>query len=134
MCACYVSDASNSLCFANEPARLHSWSSAMCVDSLIRKRGRRRSSGQNDIVAVFWQFLRQQHCRLENRTIPTLILILTFLRLVDLPPARSCGLMFSTLNFAARSRMVLNTSSSAGGSPLIHLSGLNARHHKRAQI
>ena len=39
-------------------------------------------------------------------------------------PARSCGLIFSTLNFAARSRIVLSTSSSGGGSPLIQRSGL----------
>jgi hypothetical protein len=47
------------------------------------------------------------------------------LRLVVPPaPARSCGLIFSTLNFAARSRIVLNTSSIGGGSPLIQRSGL----------
>src|SRR5437660_11784677 len=39
-------------------------------------------------------------------------------------PARSCGLIFSTLNLAARSRIVLSTSSSGGGSPLIQRSGL----------
>src|SRR4029077_2017169 len=39
-------------------------------------------------------------------------------------PARSVGLIFSTLNFVARSRIVLNTSSNDGASPLIHRSGL----------
>src|SRR5437763_10877429 len=39
-------------------------------------------------------------------------------------PARSCDLIFSTLNLPARSRMVLNTSSSVGGSPLIQRRGL----------
>jgi hypothetical protein len=39
-------------------------------------------------------------------------------------PARSCGRTLSTLNFAARSRIELSKSSSAGGSPLIHRKGL----------
>jgi hypothetical protein len=38
--------------------------------------------------------------------------------------ARSCGFTFSTLKRAARSRMVRRTSSSGGGSPLIHRRGL----------
>src|SRR5208282_1526131 len=48
-------------------------------------------------------------------------------------PAKSCGLIFSTLNFAARSRIVLSTSSSGGGSPLIQRSGL-MRATERAQV
>jgi hypothetical protein len=39
-------------------------------------------------------------------------------------PARSCGRTLSTLNFAARSCITLNTSARGGGSPLIHRSGL----------
>ena len=39
-------------------------------------------------------------------------------------PARSCGLIFSTLNLAARSRRVWNNSSKGGGSPLIQRRGL----------
>src|SRR6266567_7195197 len=38
-------------------------------------------------------------------------------------PVRSCGRIFSTLNLPTRSRMVFSTSSSEGGSPLIHRKG-----------